>query len=185
MYIAKWCSIVHEMSGFYCNQDQTIFKNSGNVEAAAEIIEYLLNTYWMSDASIELFIGPMGKMGIGADVGVLWWGSGDIDWFVANTELWAFGRMYVVALLYHRMCLEQFEDIYLTTSGSLDGYLWSLANIWRCIECAPAHANVIQIWYGLLWCCKKLFKHVPSWRRHLSIRQQFISDRFMPYLAYR
>ena len=58
-------------------------------------------------------------------------------------EKCAFGRMSVVALLYHRMCLEQFEDIYLTTNGSLDGCSWSLAKVWICIECALAHANVI------------------------------------------
>ena len=38
MYIAKCSSIVHEISCFSCNQDQSIFKNSGNVEV-------LLNSY--------------------------------------------------------------------------------------------------------------------------------------------
>ena len=45
MYIAKCSPIVHKFSSFSCNQDQTNFKNSGNLEVAAQIMEYLLNSY--------------------------------------------------------------------------------------------------------------------------------------------
>ena len=69
--------------------------------------------------------------------------------------------MYVVALLYHRMCLEQFEGIHLTTSGSLDGYSWSLAKIWRCIGCALAHAHVILVSMGCYGVAKSSLNMCP------------------------
>ena len=134
------------------------------VGANAGALWWDVGKYWMIDANIELFIGSSGKMGIGADIGALWWGPTNIGrlmqklkyslarwekWasvqMLAQWGRWAFGRMYVVALLYHSMCLEQFEDIYLAINGSLDGYSWSLAKIWICIECALAHASAIHI----------------------------------------
>ena len=53
-----------------------------------------------------------------------------------------FGRMYVVALLDHRMCAEQCEGIYLITSGWLGGYLWMLSIDGFCNECALAHMKM-------------------------------------------
>ena len=53
-----------------------------------------------------------------------------------------FGRMYVVALLDHRMCAEQCEGIYLITSGWLGGYLWMLSIDGFCNECALAHMRM-------------------------------------------
>ena len=53
-----------------------------------------------------------------------------------------FGRMYVVALLDHRMCAEQCEGIYLITSGWLGGYLWMLSIDGFCNGCALAHMKM-------------------------------------------
>ena len=81
-----------------------------------------------------------------------------------------FGRMCAVALLDHRMCLEQCESVHLTTSGWLDGYLWMLSIDGFCSGCALAHGNAVHDPHGLLRYCKKLSKRVPSVRAHLSER---------------
>ena len=81
-----------------------------------------------------------------------------------------FGRMCAVALLDHRMCLEQCESVHLTTSGWLDGYLWMLSIDGFCNGCALAHGNAVHDPHGLLRYCKKLSKRVPSVRAHLSER---------------
>ena len=62
--------------------------------------------------------------------------------FKAGNDERPFGRMYVVALLDHRMCAEQCEGIYLITSGWLGGYLWMLSIDGFCNGCALAHMRM-------------------------------------------
>ena len=78
--------------------------------------------------------------------------------------------MCAVALLDHRMCLEQCESVHLKTSGWLGGYLWILSIDGFCSGCALAHGNAVRGHHGLLRYCKKLSKRVSSVRAHLSER---------------
>ena len=126
--------------------------------------------YWMVCGNLELFIGPMGQMLIGANV---------------------VGPVRCVSVWQDVCCCAALsQNVFGAVRGHIfDSYWiawWILVVIgknldlhWMCsctCECNPCC-------YGLLWYCRKLFKNVPSLRRHLSTRHQFISDRFMTYLA--